>query len=80
MIDAATDSRTPAVQQLAFPGSSYLASGTYDPQTQILTVSFKSGGGCQHQGVPQQVIDWLESQGGSYYRRALYGRYDAQNL
>lgn len=69
-----------AVQQLAFPGSSYLAGGDYDPQTQVLTVIFTTGGGCRHSGVPQRIVDWLQSQGGSYYRQTIYGHYGAENL
>lgn len=66
-----------SAQQLVFPGSSYLAGGTYDPDTGDLAVQFVGGGGAEHRAVPQQVVDWLVSQGGSYYRRVLYGRYGA---
>lgn len=67
-------------QQFVFPGSSYLLRATYDPASQVLTVEFRSGGVCQHSGVPEEVADMLEMGGGSYYRSALYGRYGARNL
>lgn len=69
-----------AAQQLAFPGSSYLSRGTYDPATQMLTVEFKSGAACEHRGVPQAIVDGLEAGGGSYYRSVLYRKYGAADI
>lgn len=66
--------------QFAFPGSSYLASGTYDPATRELRVRFVQGGLTVHSNVPQQIVDGLKSGGGSYYRRVLYGNFGAVNL
>ena len=64
-----------AVEQLTFPGSSYLAAGTYDPEAKILTVSFTSGGVAEHRNVPPDTVEYLKHFGGSYYRSAIYGRY-----
>lgn len=69
-----------AAEVLTFPGSSYLAGGTYDPETKELAVLFVNGGGARHQPVPQTVVDNLKAHGGAYYRSAIYGRYGSVSV
>lgn len=69
-----------APQRLSFPGSSYLARGTYDPTSRVLTVEFRSGAVCEHSGVPRDIVDELEAGGGSFYRQVLYGQFGARDL
>jgi KTSC domain len=65
-----------ALDLFDFPGSSNLLGGTYDPETEELTVTFS--GGEQYRGkVPQGVVEGLKAAGsaGGYYHREIRTSY-----
>jgi hypothetical protein len=43
-----------------FPGSSNLASASYDPETQVLTIEFRSGGVYEYTSVPPEMYQGLQ--------------------
>ena len=57
--------------------STNLESGSYDPDTQTLTIVFQSGGTYEYTGVPQGIVEGLKRSGspGSYFHRAIKPRF-----
>lgn len=62
-------------ETFTFPGSSNLASATYDPDTENLDVAFQSGDVYTYFNVPMQVYRTLTLQGGSFFYRSVRSRY-----
>lgn len=57
--------------------SSALASAEYDDETQVLEVTFTSGGSYSFSGVPAEIYEGLvgDSSPGRYYHRNIKGIY-----
>lgn len=57
--------------------SSNLASATFDPETDTLTISFHDGRAYDYFNVPQQVYRslTLASSAGEYFQRQIKGRF-----
>lgn len=64
-------------QPLNLRPSSNIASASYDPETQELTVEFVSGGEYVYSSVPSSVASGLaaDSSPGGYFARQIKGRY-----
>lgn len=64
------------VENFLFRSSSNLASGSYDDETEMLTVTFRDGRTYEGK-VPQGVAAGLQGAGspGGYYARQIRGRY-----
>lgn len=60
-----------------FPSSSNLESATYDPDTETLTIEFKSGTSYDYMNVPPSIYRGLQGAGsaGEYFARHVRGRY-----
>ena len=65
-----------------FPGSSNLASATYDPDVEDLTITFQSGDSYIYRNVPPSVYRGLQSapSAGSYLHRQIKGRFQYERL
>ena len=59
--------------------STNLENGSYDPETQILMLTFQSGHSYEYAGVPQGIVEGLKKSGspGSYFHRAIKMRFAA---
>lgn len=68
---------TVVVETLEFPGSSNLASATYDPEVENLKIEFIDGSVYTYFNVPNQVYRSLGLAGsaGSFFHRHIKGRY-----
>jgi hypothetical protein len=62
--------------------SSNLASADYDAETQTLTITFKSGGAYEYDGVPQAVYDQLlqASSAGQYFMSVIKDAYVTRRI
>ena len=69
------------IETFTFPGSSNLASGIYDDETELLEVTFRSGETYEGR-VPQGVVAGLRGAGsaGSYYHRQIRSRYAMEKV
>ncbi len=71
-----------SVETFSFPGSSNLASGSYDDETQELTIEFRSGDEYAYRNVPQGIVAGLrgaDSPGG-YFARQIRSRFGGTKL
>ena len=68
---------TVVAETVEFPGSSNLASASYDPDVENLTVTFQSGDVYTYYNVPASVYRGLTlaSSAGSYFYRSIRQRY-----
>lgn len=71
-----------ALDTTTFAGSSNLASGSYDDETQELTVEFRSGETYAYRNVPQGIWAGLKGAGsaGSYFHRQVRSRFAGRRL
>lgn len=60
-----------------FPGSSYLAAGSYDTETEELIIVFRDGAEWAYAGVPQGVVAGLQgaSSAGKYFHERIKDKY-----
>ena len=60
-----------------FPGSSNLASASYDPDVENLTITFRSGDTYVYFNVPSAAYRGLQNAGsaGEYFSRQIRNRY-----
>ncbi len=60
-----------------FPGSSNLASATYDPEVENLVIEFQSGSSYTFFNVPPSIYRGLQTAGsaGEYFARQIKGRF-----
>lgn len=68
---------TVVAETTTFPGSSNLASASYDPEVENLTIEFQSGAIYVYYNVPAATYRGLQNAGsaGSYFYRQIRGRY-----
>lgn len=68
---------TVVAETTQFPGSSNLESATYDPEAEVLTITFQSGATYEYLNVPPSVYRGLQGAGsaGEYFSRQIRGRY-----
>lgn len=71
---------TVVAETTQFPGSSNLASASYEPDTQKLVLQFQSGDVYRYLNVPASVYTGLQRAGspGSYFYRHIRDRYAYQ--
>lgn len=50
-----------AAESFSFPGSTNLASGSYDDETQELEITFRSGATYAYRNVPQGIVEGLKA-------------------
>ena len=62
--------------------STNLESGTYDAETQVLTLTFQNGGTYEYAGVPQGIVAGLKASGspGSYFHRSIKQRFGGEQV
>lgn len=65
------------MQTAQFPGSTSLASATYNEDDERLSITFRNGRAYTFHNVPQDVFDGLRDAGspGSYFASAIKGQY-----
>jgi hypothetical protein len=68
---------TMVAETCQFPSSSNLASASYEPDVEDLTIEFQSGDSYVYRNVPVSVYRGLcqASSAGSYFHRQIKGRY-----
>ena len=73
---------TATVETTDFPGSSNLASATYDPEAEVLTVEFRSGAQYEYMNVPASTYRSLGLAGsaGEFFARNIRSRYAYNKL
>lgn len=61
------------LQRQSFPGSTALTSAQYDPDTQSLTITFKSGQSYTYPNVPRDVWEQLQTADspGRFWRESI---------
>lgn len=66
-----------AAESFSFPGSTNLASGSYDDETQDLEITFRSGATYAYRNVPQGIVEGLKAaaSAGEYFARQIKLRY-----
>ena len=62
--------------------SSNLESGEYDPDEQLLTITFQSGGTYEYTNVPQAIWEGLRkaSSPGGYFHRSIKLRFSGEQV
>lgn len=73
---------TTVAETVQFPGSSNLASATYDPDVENLTVEFQDGRSYVYYNVPASVYRGLTLAGsaGAFFHRNVRQRYAYEEL
>ena len=71
-----------AIETFTFPGSSNLAGGSYDDETQELTIEFRSGDEYAYRNVPQGIVAGLRGAGspGQYFHRQIRSRFGGTRI
>lgn len=67
-------------ETFAPPGSSHIATVSYDSDTQELEIEFQSGDSYAYSSVPQAVVEGFRaaSSAGQYFHRQIKGRYSSR--
>lgn len=62
--------------------STNLESGSYDPETQVLALTFQNGGTYEYAGVPQGIVAGLRASGspGAYFHRSIKERFGGSQV
>lgn len=65
------------LQRQSFPGSTALSGATYDPDTRVLTITFKSGQSYTHLDVPADIWEQLQTADspGRFWRNSIKDQY-----
>ena len=71
-----------ALETHSFAGSSNLASGSYDDETQVLSIVFRSGEEYEYRNVPQGLWAGLIAAGspGGYFHRQIRSRFGGTQI
>lgn len=69
-----------ALETFTFAGSSNLASGSYDSDTQELVIAFQNGSAYSYKDVPQAIKNGLllAPSAGSYFYRNIRNSFDSE--
>lgn len=65
------------IEQVTISGSSLLSRADYDKETQVLNVTFNSGGTYEYKNVPEFIFEDFKKAAskGEYYNRVIKTKY-----
>lgn len=65
------------IEQVTISGSSLLSQADYDKETQVLNVTFNSGGTYEYKNVPEFIFEDFKKAAskGEYYNRVIKSKY-----